>query len=71
MKLINSILFPIIVFSSSAQTVGNYLQSNTITTAFSFPEFLPDAKSSGSADVGVALSPNTNSFHWNTSNLCF
>ena len=71
MKFITTLLFSLIILSSTAQTVGNYLQLNSITTAFPFLQFSPDARSTGLGDVGVALSPDANSFHWNTANLGF
>ncbi|MEX1001203.1 MAG: type IX secretion system outer membrane channel protein PorV [Crocinitomicaceae bacterium] len=50
---------------------GKHLQLNTITTAVPFLIITPDSRSGAMGDVGVALSPDANSFHWNTSKLVF
>ncbi len=46
-------------------------QINTITTAVPFLLIAPDSRSSAMGDVGVALSPDANSIHWNSSKLAF
>lgn len=78
MKVIATILFSSTLLITSAQLnsppqvfFGHHLQSNTIRTAYPFLLFSPDARSSGLGDVGVAISPTANSFHWNTANLGF
>lgn len=45
--------------------------SNTLLTAVPFLRITPDARSGAMGDVGVALSPNSNSLHFNASNLVF
>ena len=50
---------------------GNHLQLNTITTAVPFLIITPDSRSGALGDVGAAISPDANSFHWNTSKLVF
>lgn len=45
------------------------LQLNTITTAVPFLLIAPDSRSGAMGDVGVALSPDANSVHWNMSKL--
>ena len=50
---------------------GKHLQLNTITTAVPFLIITPDSRSGAMGDVGVALSPDANSLHWNTSKLVF
>ena len=50
---------------------ANQLQLNTITTAVPFLIITPDSRSGAMGDVGAALSPDANSFHWNTSKLVF
>ncbi|MFZ1457246.1 MAG: type IX secretion system outer membrane channel protein PorV [Saprospiraceae bacterium] len=45
--------------------------SNTLLTAVPFLRITPDARSGAMGDVGVALSPNANSLHFNASNLVF
>lgn len=45
--------------------------SNTLLTAMPFLRITPDARSGGMGDMGVALSPNSNSMHFNASNLVF
>lgn len=46
-------------------------QINTITTAVPFLLIAPDSRSSAMGDVGVAISPDANSTHWNASKLSF
>ena len=58
--------------SSSAiigQKTGEDL--NTITTAVPFLMISPDSRSGAMGDVGVALSPDANSSHWNPAKLAF
>ena len=45
--------------------------SNTLLTAVPFLRITPDARSGAMGDAGVALSPNSNSMHFNASNLVF
>lgn len=71
MKVIATLIISLFLFEGSAQVVLQHLQSNNQTVSFPFLMFSPDARSSGLADIGSALSPNSNSFHWNTSNLGF
>ncbi len=47
------------------------LQLNTITTAVPFLLIAPDSRSGAMGDVGVALSPDANSVHWNLSKLAW
>ncbi len=47
------------------------LQLNTITTAVPFLLISPDSRSGGMGDVGVAISPDVNSIHWNPAKLAF
>ncbi|PZX59253.1 hypothetical protein LV84_01283 [Algoriphagus ratkowskyi] len=42
-----------------------------ITTAVPFLNFAPDSRHSGMGDVGVALSPDGSSAHWNAGQLAF
>ncbi len=42
-----------------------------ITTAVPFLGIAPDARSGAMGDVGIALSPDANSIHWNGSKLAF
>lgn len=44
---------------------------NTITTAVPFLMISPDARSGAMGDVGVAMSPDANSIHWNAAKLAF
>jgi Type IX secretion system protein PorV len=50
---------------------ASQIQLNTITTAVPFVIITPDSRSGAMGDVGAALSPDANSFHWNTSKLVF
>lgn len=45
--------------------------SNTLLTAMPFLRITPDARSGAMGDMGIALSPNSNSMHFNASNLVF
>ena len=47
------------------------LQLNTITTAVPFLLIAPDSRSGAMGDVGVAISPDANSVHWNLSKLAW
>jgi hypothetical protein len=44
---------------------------NTVTTAVPFLTIAPDSRSGGMGDVGVALSPDANSMHWNPAKFAF
>jgi hypothetical protein len=44
---------------------------NTITTAVPFLTIAPDSRSGAMGDVGVALSPDANSMHWNPAKYAF
>jgi hypothetical protein len=50
---------------------GKHLQLNTITTAVPFAIITPDSRSGALGDVGIGLSPDANSIHWNTAKLVF
>ena len=52
---------------------NNLLGGNarTITTAVPFLTIAPDARSGAMGDVGVAISPDANSTHWNPAKLTF
>lgn len=63
-------------------TLSAYAQNSTIlsgqdpdrrviTTAVPFLNFAPDSRHSGMGDVGVALSPDGSSAHWNAGQLAF
>ena len=51
--------------------LGRDPELNTITTAVPFLLIAPDSRSGAMGDVGVALSPNSNSMHWNPAQLTF
>ncbi len=44
---------------------------NTVLSAMPFLRIVPDARSGGLGDVGLALSPTSNAMHFNASNLAF
>jgi hypothetical protein len=46
-------------------------QQNVVTTMVPFLTITPDSRSGGMGDVGVAISPDANSIHWNMSKLSF
>jgi hypothetical protein len=45
--------------------------TNTVTSAVPFLRISPDARSGAMGDVGVAISPDANSQHWNLSKIPF
>ncbi|MCF6360349.1 MAG: type IX secretion system outer membrane channel protein PorV [Cyclobacteriaceae bacterium] len=51
--------------------VGQDTTQRVITTAVPFLSITPDSRSGGMGDVGVAISPDANSVHWNPSKLAF
>ncbi|MBT5402537.1 MAG: type IX secretion system outer membrane channel protein PorV, partial [Crocinitomicaceae bacterium] len=74
--LLTSIFAFSVAFSSIGQTTASggqdfSLQLNTITTAVPFLLIAPDSRSGAMGDVGVALSPDANSVHWNLSKLAW
>ena len=44
---------------------------NTVTTAVPFLMIAPDSRAGGMGDVGVATTPDVNSFHWNPAKYAF
>ncbi|MEZ5033178.1 MAG: PorV/PorQ family protein [Saprospiraceae bacterium] len=52
------------------QTIGGDC-INTIFTAVPFLRINPDARSGGMGDVGIGISPDANSMHFNASKLAF
>ena len=44
---------------------------NTITTAVPFLQIAPDSRAGAMGDLGVATSPDVNSFHWNPAKYAF
>lgn len=58
---------------SAAQITTDELTGkiNTVTTAVPFLTIAPDSRSGGMGDVGVALSPDANSMHWNPAKYAF
>ena len=75
-----AVLIAVVFFKNSAflQTnSGQITESstieniNTITTAVPFLLISPDSRSGAMGDVGVAISPDANSIHWNPAKLVF
>jgi len=59
-------------FGQNTMTTDELLgQLNTITTSVPFLMISPDARSGAMGDIGVALSQDGNSTHWNPSKLAF
>ncbi|MDA8715135.1 type IX secretion system outer membrane channel protein PorV [Flavobacteriales bacterium] len=74
--LLTSFFTFVFAYSSLGQTTTSggqdfSLQLNTITTAVPFLLIAPDSRSGAMGDVGVALSPDANSVHWNLSKLAW
>lgn len=70
--------FSILLLSVAVQSMGQSsfiagqdTMQNAITVAVPFLGFAPDSRSSAMGDVGVALSPDANSAHWNNAKLAF
>ncbi len=59
--------------NQSKGKVYNYngQELNAITTAVPFLNIAPDSRSGAMGDVGVALSPDANSMHWNPAKYAF
>jgi hypothetical protein len=73
-KRIVLFLFAIgLVLPTFAQITTDELSGkiNTITTAVPFLTIAPDSRSGAMGDVGVALSPDANSMHWNPAKYAF
>lgn len=60
---------PVLTMAQATQTDGK--RANSIQTAAPFLLITPDARSGAMGDVGVAISPDANSFHWNPAKLAF
>lgn len=60
---------PTLTMSQPVQSDGK--RNNTIQTAAPFLLITPDARSGAMGDVGVAISPDANSMHWNPAKLAF
>jgi len=60
---------PLWVVAQTTQSDGK--RSNTIQTAAPFLLITPDARSGAMGDVGVAISPDANSLHWNPAKMAF
>ena len=59
----------VLVLAQTTQSDGK--RSNTIQTAAPFLLITPDARSGAMGDVGVAISPDANSLHWNPAKMVF
>ncbi|MGZ5242927.1 MAG: type IX secretion system outer membrane channel protein PorV, partial [Bacteroidia bacterium] len=62
-------------FAAKAQTgvsLNDLLgQQRVLTTTVPFLAITPDSRSGGMGDVGVAISPDANTIHWNPAKLAF
>jgi hypothetical protein len=65
------LIFVLPVFVDAQTTQSDGKRSNTIQTAAPFLLITPDARSGAMGDVGVAISPDANSLHWNPAKLVF
>ena len=59
----------VLLLAQTTQSDGK--RSNTIQTAAPFLLITPDARSGAMGDVGVAISPDANSLHWNPAKMVF
>ncbi len=78
MRLLSSIIALSLILILSAKPVSAQITTgqltgevNTITSAVPFLMIAPDSRSGGMGDVGVALSPDANSMHWNPAKYAF
>lgn len=78
LSTVTLVLFVLAGFMTSTPALGQIeedptqlLQLNTITTAVPFLMIAPDSRSGAMGDVGVALSPDANSLHWNPAKMAF
>lgn len=79
MKVVRHLLLIILGFAALIQpslgqkvdNSGRLLDINTVTTAVPFLTIAPDSRSGGMGDVGVALSTDANSMHWNPAKYAF
>lgn len=60
---------PVLTWAQATQSDGKRV--NTIQTAAPFLLITPDARSGAMGEVGVAISPDANSLHWNPAKLAF
>jgi len=63
------LILPLLAVAQTTQSDGK--RSNTIQTAAPFLLITPDARSGAMGDVGVAISPDANSLHWNPAKMAF
>ena len=75
-KIISLVLITIFSFNVYSQDVSGIDEIgrnnlNTITTAVPFLLISPDSRAGGMGDVGVAISPDANSMHWNPAKYSF
>jgi hypothetical protein len=60
------------VFAQQPITRGELLgRNNVLTTTVPFLIITPDSRSGAMGDVGVAISPDANTIHWNPAKLAF
>lgn len=64
-------IFGLSVLLDAQTTQSDGKRSNTIQTAAPFLLITPDARSGAMGDVGVAISPDANSLHWNPAKIAF
>lgn len=77
----STVILFVTLFAKSSTFLGQLIEEdilgrdvpelNTITTAVPFLMIAPDSRSGAMGDVGVALTPNSNSMHWNPAQLAF
>jgi len=62
-----------LIIPSFAQITTDQLSGkiNTVTSSVPFLTITPESRSGGMGDVGVALSPDANSMHWNPAKYAF
>lgn len=59
------------IAQNASDTQSDGKRSNSIQTAAPFLLIAPDARSGAMGDVGVAISPDANSVHWNPAKMAF
>ncbi|WP_035727091.1 type IX secretion system outer membrane channel protein PorV [Eisenibacter elegans] len=59
------------LFAQNPALLGQDTTRRVINTSLPFLNIAPDARSAGMGDMGVAMSPDANTTHWNASKVAF
>ena len=70
-KFIRILFLSTIIVSISQEVMAQASELNTITTAVPFLSITPDSRAGGMGDIGVGLTPDVSSQHWNPAKYVF